>query len=205
MQEGKDSGGQGFRWYALGVCLAAMAVSGIAPADRSVWRVEIVWAVIATVSVFLFSRKFRFSRPAICIFTLWILLQCIGAHYTFERVPMEWLTRPLGLVRDPYDRIAHFCIGLYAWPVAEWAWNARRVTSRGMAVFLAVSVITAMAGVWEIVEWTYAEIDGGSTGLAFLGSQGDIWDAQKDILCDFLGALASAFGWRFLGNGKTAP
>ena len=53
----------------------------------------------------------------------------------------------------------------------------------------------AMAGVWEIVEWLYAAIDGGEAGAAFLGSQGDVWDAQKDILCDTLGALCAAVSY----------
>ena len=54
----------------------------------------------------------------------------------------------------------------------------------------------AWAGVWEIVEWLYAAIDGGEAGVAFLGSQGDVWDAQKDILCDTLGAICAAVAYR---------
>ena len=64
--------------------------------------------------------------------------------------------------------------------------------SAGFAAFFAVMTTVAMAGVWEIVEWLYAAIDGGEVGAAFLGSQGDVWDAQKDILCDTLGALCAA-------------
>ena len=58
----------------------------------------------------------------------------------------------------------------------------------------------AMAGLWELVEWQYAVIDGGDAGAAFLGSQGDEWDAQKDILCDTLGAICSMA--LFLGRQK---
>ena len=57
-----------------------------------------------------------------------------------------------------------------------------------MAIFFGIIFIMAMANAWELVEWIYAEVDGGSAGQAFLGSQGDIWDAQKDMLMDTLGA-----------------
>ena len=69
------------------------------------------------------------------------------------------------------------------------------VRSAGFAAFFAVMTTVAMAGVWEIVEWLYAAIDGGEAGAAFLGSQGDVWDAQKDILCDTLGALCAAVAY----------
>ena len=63
--------------------------------------------------------------------------------------------------------------------------------SKILAAFFAVMTTVAMAGLWEIIEWLYAVIDGGEAGAAFLGSQGDEWDAQKDILCDTFGAVCS--------------
>ena len=65
-------------------------------------------------------------------------------------------------------------------------------TTATLAAFFAVMTVVAMAGLWELVEWQYAVIEGGDAGAAFLGSQGDAWDAQKDILCDTLGALCAA-------------
>ena len=64
--------------------------------------------------------------------------------------------------------------------------------SAAFAAFFAVMTVVAMAGLWELVEWQYAVIEGGDAGAAFLGSQGDVWDAQKDILCDTLGALCAS-------------
>ena len=86
------------------VCVAV--VLGIYPADRTVWCVEMVWAVGLWAILLLTRRKFRFSTPAYLCFFVWTVLQLVGAHYTFEHVPMEWLMKPLGLVRNPYDRIA---------------------------------------------------------------------------------------------------
>ena len=170
----------------------ASVLSGIAPASRAVWLTEIFW-VWGLVAILLVTfRKFRFSGVAYACFFVWCILQIIGAHWTFEHVPMQWLTEPLGLVRNPYDRIAHFMVGWFAFPLAELYWRKGWARSVAASAFFAVMTTVAMAGVWEIVEWLYAAIDGGEAGAAFLGSQGDEWDAQKDILCDTLGALCSA-------------
>ena len=177
-------------------CLAVAL--GIHPADRTVWCVEMVWAVGLWAILFLTRRKFRFSTTAYLCFFAWMVLQIIGAHYTFEHVPVGWLMKPLGLARNPYDRIAHFTVGWFAFPLAELFYRKDWVRSAFIASFFAVMTTVAMAGIWELVEWIYAVAEGGAAGAAFLGSQGDVWDAQKDILCDTLGALCAVgvFLWR---------
>ena len=175
----------------LVVVVVAAAVSAIRPHSLAVWMTEIFW-VAGLLAVLLWTRRqFRFSLAAYACFFVWIMLQTVGAHYTFELVPMDWLKEPLGLVRNPYDRIAHFTVGWFAFPFAELFWRKGWVKSAAAAAFFAVMSVVAMAGLWEIVEWLYAVIDGGEAGAAFLGSQGDVWDAQKDILCDTLGAICS--------------
>ena len=170
----------------------ASVLSGIAPASRAVWLTEMFWAWGLVAILLVTFRKFRFSGVAYACFFVWCILQIIGAHWTFEHVPMQWLTEPLGLARNPYDRIAHFMVGWFAFPLAELYWRKGWARSVAASAFFAVMTTVAMAGVWEIVEWLYAAIDGGEAGAAFLGSQGDEWDAQKDILCDTLVALCSA-------------
>ena len=171
--------------------IVAAAVSAIRPHGFAVWMTEIFW-VAGLLAVLLSTRRlFRFSLMAYGCFFVWMMLQAIGAHYTFELVPMDWLKEPLGLVRNPYDRIAHFTVGWFAFPFAELFLRKGWVKSAAFAAFFAVMTVVAMAGLWELVEWQYAVIDGGDAGAAFLGSQGDIWDAQKDILCDTLGAVCA--------------
>ena len=170
----------------------ASVLSGIAPASRAVWLTEMIWAWGLVAILLVTFRKFRFYGVAYTCFFVWCILQIIGAHWTFEHVPMRWLTEPLGLARNPYDRIAHFVVGWFAFPLAELYWRKGWARSVAASAFFAVMTTVAMAGVWEIVEWLYAVIDGGEAGAAFLGSQGDEWDAQKDILCDTLGAVCSA-------------
>ena len=171
---------------------AAIGLSAVGPHSFAVWMTEIFW-VVGLLAVLLSTRRmFRFSLAAYACFFVWMILQAIGAHYTFELVPMDWLKEPLGLVRNPYDRIAHFTVGWFAFPFAELFLRKGWVRSAALAAFFSVMTVVAMAGLWELVEWQYAVIDGGDAGAAFLGSQGDIWDAQKDILCDTLGALCAA-------------
>ncbi len=183
----------------------ASVLSGIAPASRAVWLTEMIWAWGLVAILLVTFRKFRFSGVAYACFFVWCILQIIGAHWTFEHVPMRWLTEPLGLARNPYDRIAHFMVGWFAFPLAELYWRKGWARSVAASAFFAVMTTVAMAGIWEIVEWLYAAIDGGEAGAAFLGSQGDEWDAQKDILCDTLGALCSALLFLLLNrNSRSA-
>lgn len=172
-------------------------ISAIHPHNLTVWITEMFWAIGLLALLLATRRHFRFSAAAYMCFFLWMTLQTIGAHWTFELVPMEWLKEPLGLVRNPYDRIAHFTVGWFAFPLAELFCRRRWVRSAGFAAFFAVMTTVAMAGIWELVEWQYAVIDGGEAGAAFLGSQGDEWDAQKDIFCDTLGALCSVTAFMF--------
>lgn len=176
----------------LALALLAIALAAVRPYSLGVWLTEIFWAVGLLAILLATRRRFRFSTAACAFFFVWLLLQAIGAHYSFERVPMDWLTTPLHLTRNPYDRIAHFAVGTFAYPFAELFSRRRWTRTPLLAAFFAVACTVAMAGLWEIVEWLYAAIEGGDLGAAFLGSQGDIWDAQKDILCDTLGALFSA-------------
>ena len=208
-EEGKKNVRKEIAMFAAVV--AAAAVSAIQPHSYAVWATEIFW-VAGLLAVLLSTRRmFRFSLAAYTCFFVWMMLQTVGAHYTFELVPMDWLKEPLGLVRNPYDRIAHFAVGWFAFPLAELFLRKNWVKSAGFAAFFAVMSTVAMAGIWELVEWWYAVVDGGEAGAAFLGSQGDVWDAQKDILCDTLGAICSSvlFLWRgrsvgsvFLRNRK---
>ena len=175
----------------LSVVVVAIAVSAVKPHSGVVWMTEIFWVLGLLAVLLLTRRRFSFSLVAYACFFVWMMLQTIGAHYTFELVPMDWLREPLGLARNPYDRVAHFSVGWFAFPFAELFFRKGWIRSAALAAFFAVMTVVAMAGVWEIVEWQYAVIEGGDVGAAFLGSQGDVWDAQKDILCDTLGALCA--------------
>ena len=167
----------------------AVAVSAVNPPAGNVWFIEIFWCVAYWIFLVATFRHFRFSNTAYAIATSWCILQTVGAHYTFELVPMT--QDCFGFERNHFDRIAHFAVGLNAFLISEFLFRKKIVPGLRAAAIGGFFVIVAVAGLWEIVEWLYAVYDGGEMGAAFLGSQGDIWDAQKDILCDTLGGLVA--------------
>ena len=180
---------------ALALMIGALIVwSGISPHDRAVWYAEIVPVAAVWLVLTATARRFRFSNTTYFLMSLWLAMHSVGAHYTFAEVPFDWANRLLapllGEGRNHFDRVGHYIIGFYAFPMAEWL-TRRRLAGLGVAVFFALFFIMAMAAAYEIIEWQYAVIDDGSAGIEFLGSQGDVCDAQKDMLADTLGALTS--------------
>ncbi len=164
----------------------------IGPYDRATWWAENIpiIAIVATLGV-LYLRGIRFSPLAYAMMAVLPYMHTIGGHYTFERVPFDWFNRAFGFERNMYDRVAHFSVGFYAFGIVEYL-LARRAMSRPLAALFAVFAIATVAMSYELIEWWYAASAGSAeSGAAFLGSQGDIWDAQKDMLMDTLGAVTA--------------
>jgi putative membrane protein len=174
----------------LGAYVLLFVALGISPYSRAVWWAEnIPIAALAASLGVLYARGVRLSNAAYVMASVLLFLHTIGGHYTFERVPFGWVTQTFGFERNHYDRVAHFSVGLYAFGIAE-VLIARKLVSRAWVAYLfGVFAIGSVAAAYEIIEWIYAALDGGSAGAAFLGSQGDIWDAQKDMLADISGAV----------------
>ena len=171
--------------------LVLFTLLALQPYDRAVWFAENLPIVLIAAALVLTRRWFAFSNTAYLMMAFLIFLHTIGGHYTFERVPFDWVTDLFGFSRNHYDRIAHFTVGFYAYPLAELLLRKRLVASRFVLFFFPVCFILAVAGVYEIFEWLYAVSADPGAGAAVLGSQGDVWDAQKDMLADGLGALAA--------------
>ncbi|MFV0449222.1 MAG: DUF2238 domain-containing protein [Vibrio sp.] len=175
----------------LSVVYAAIFIfSAISPSSRAVWIAEIIPALLILGIVWFVSIKQTLSTTSYILLFVWLALHTIGAKYTFAEVPFDWFNHLIGSERNNFDRVAHFSIGLYAYPIAELLIR-NRLAKPWLAISYALFCIMSIAAGYEIVEWWYADLAGGDEGIAFLGSQGDIWDAQKDMLCDTLGALTS--------------
>lgn len=165
------------------------AVCAISPHDRAVWWAENIPVLVVVGLLVLISRGYRFSNTSYGLMTVFILLHTVGGHYTFERVPFGAVSEFFGFERNHFDRVAHFSVGFYAYPIAEFLMRKRLVHTRWIIALFPVFAIATVAGAYEIIEWQYALNSDPAAGSAVLGSQGDIWDAQKDILADTLGAL----------------
>jgi putative membrane protein len=181
-----------WRYGNILLLVAVYAWSAVNPAERAVWWVEMASVLAISALLLVSSRWFRFSNTSYAIVSLWLIMHSIGAHYTFEKVPFDWVSNAFGFERNHYDRVAHFVIGINAFLFAEFAYRKDWLRTPLLAATVGLAAIMAMAAAWEIIEWLYAAMDGGEVGAAFLGSQGDVWDAQKDMLADTLGAILGA-------------
>lgn len=177
---------------------AVWAALAIAPYDRHDWALEN--ALVAVFAVIL-AASFRFlplSRVSYTLIFLFLCLHEVGAHYTYSEVPYDaWikaltgrsLNAGLGWDRNDYDRIVHFSYGLLlAYPIRELFLRVADV--RGFwGYFFPLDVTMSTSMLFELFEWLAAEVFGGDLGVAYLGTQGDVWDAQKDMALASLGAL----------------
>jgi putative membrane protein len=177
----------------LALWLVEFLVLGVRPYDRGVWIAENIPVVMVVVFLVVAYRWFRFSDLAYLLMSVFIFLHTIGGHYTFERVPFDWVTKLIGAERNHYDRVAHFSVGLYAFAIAEFIERRQLSRSRWLTGLFAVFAIGTVALAYEIFEWRYAIHADPAAGIAVLGSQGDPWDAQKDMLADTLGAICATF------------
>ena len=200
----------GFSERPLPLCLLILYVLtavllGISPVDRTVWLAEnvVAWVPIAAILV-MYWRGIRFSDTAYSLMFLFFVLHTIGGHYTFEQVPLGAVTRFFGFERNHYDRICHFCVGLFAFPMLEYLEQNRLVKGRFLLCLLTVMSIFGFAAIFELIEWWYAALADAQSGTLFLGSQGDIWDAQKDMLADGLGAICTAILYCLLRKAPKA-
>jgi putative membrane protein len=171
--------------------LILFAVCAIEPYDRAVWLAENVPVLLVVVAIAISNYYHKYSNLALMFMAVFITLHTIGGHYTFERVPFDWFTDTFGFERNHYDRIAHFSVGFYAFPLAEILKRNNLVNTHWLLYLFPLFTIISVGGVYELLEWQYAISADPEAGIAVLGSQGDIWDAQKDILSDTLGALFS--------------
>lgn len=178
--------------WLLGVYAVLFTILAFNPIDRQVWFDEnlTVWIIVGVILI-LYVRNIRFSNLAYILMFVLIYLHTVGGHYTFALVPFDWVTNTFGFERNHFDRIAHFSVGFYAFPIAEWLATKKLVNNKFLLFTYPVFVIATIAMSYELIEWIYAAVANPEAGIAYLGSQGDIWDAQKDMLADTLGALVA--------------
>jgi len=176
----------------LGAFLVWFAAWGIAPSFREDWLLENALVFVAVPTLLWAHSRFRFSNRAYFALFVFFCLHEVGAHYTYSLVPYrEWIPVLAGTERNHYDRLVHLAYGLLVTPAM---WEVFQAYSPGRAAWRWLLPATTMFGhsvIYELVEWAAAEIFGGDLGVAYLGTQGDPWDAQKDMVLAALGTTTA--------------
>jgi putative membrane protein len=179
---------------------------GVAPHYRDDWWLENVLVLVAVPLLVLNYRNLRFSNGAYSCVFVFLLLHEVGAHYTYAEVPYDrWIqaatghrvTDLLALERNHFDRLLHFLYGVLVTPAVMEMLDVR-APQRGMWRWLLPWFFMAShGGIFEIVEAAAAGVFGGDLGQAYLGTQGDVWDAHKDSALAALGAAIVVVWYRW--------
>lgn len=189
----------------LGAFLLVFVVLAIDPETREDWLLENALAVAALAWLIPSYRRLPLSNLACGLLFVFGVLHEIGAHYQYSNVPYDrWfaaisgghsLDALFGFERNQFDRLVHFLYGLLITPVAAEVISAR-VRLRGVWLFLLpVTFVMSHSLIYELIEWFAASLFGGDLGQAYLGTQGDVWDAQKDMALATLGSLIAQPLW----------
>lgn len=164
--------------------------SFIGTTDGANWFLENILVFIFLVFLIGTYRKYQFSTLSYLLICIYLCLHVYGSKYTYADNPFGyWLQDTLELNRNHYDRIVHFSFGfLLAYPMREFFLKWMKY-AKWVAWALPIELTLSISGLYELIEWAVADIFFQAQGDAYLGTQGDIWDAQKDIFLAFLGAI----------------
>ena len=162
----------------------------IKPASYLSWVLEVTPALIVLIIALSTYKKFRLTTLSYVIIAIMAILMFVGGHYTYSKVPLfNWIKDTFDLKRNHYDRFGHFLKGMFGIVIREILLRKTLLT-KGILFCIVTSISLAISAMYEIIEWISFIIGkGGKTAKNFLGNQGDIWDAQWDMLLTLAGTI----------------
>ena len=185
-------------WY-----LAVSVWMAQAPVDPQFWLLASILPALFVVLLIATHRYLPLSHTSHALITAFLTLHTIGVHYTYAEVPIGvWMDQVLHLGRNHFDRIVYFSFGfLLAYPMEE-LFRLSASIQGWVVYYLPVMTVLGLSGLWEIIESWVARAVHPELGAIYLGSQGDMWDAQKDMAAAFTGALLAMTATIFLSRGN---
>ena len=174
----------------LAWCLLFWIGMSFSPVDVQNWILASILPCLLIAFLVATHRAFPLSHGSYALITLFLTLHMTGAHYTYAQVPFgQWLESAFEMSRNPFDRVVHFCFGLLlTYPLLEVF--VRLANAGGvLASYLSFMTPLGLSGLWEVLESWVARLVSPQLGDAYLGSQGDVWDAQKDMAAAVFGSL----------------
>lgn len=171
---------------------AALIWSAISPVDRFTWWLEVTPALIALLLLLITYDRFQFTTLAYVLIFIHCVILFVGGHYTYARMPLfTWLKDVMDLDRNYYDRLGHIAQGFIpAIIIREILWRNSPLKGSRWLSFIVVSICLAISAMYELIEFAVALMTG-KAAEAFLGTQGDVWDTQWDMLFALIGAILS--------------
>jgi putative membrane protein len=176
------------------------------PVYFSDWLIENILVAASVILFWWAYPKVRFSNLSFTLIAIFLALHTLGSHYTYAEVPLgDWISEALELERNHYDRVIHFIYGLFLfWPLREASvmFLGHEGKRNG---FISLLFIAGSSAVYETMEWVTAEVVSPEAAMAFLGVQGDVFDAQKDHTLALIGGLISFFIAVWLAKRNKLP
>jgi putative membrane protein len=183
-----------FPAWMLGLLSLVCLLTGFAPrAGHFSWLLEVLPGLIGVLVLVVTYSRFPMSHLVYALVLAHFVILAYGGYYTYERTPLgNWAKAAFHLERNHYDRVGHFALGAFpALTIREVLLRKTPLARGGWLSFLIVAVVLAVAAFWELIEWWVTLLTAGDVGQAFLGTQGDVWDAQWDMLWALIGAAVS--------------
>ena len=177
---------------ALAVVAVVLIWSAIRPHDYFTWVLEVAPVILGALILAALYPRFRFTRLVLALIVIHAIILMVGGHYTYARVPLfDWIRDVTGGTRNSYDGVGHFVQGFVPAMIAREVLLRRTALQRGGWLFLiVVSICLAFSALYELFEWGTA-VASGTAAEDFLGTQGDVWDTQKDMALALIGAVSA--------------
>ena len=174
----------------LGIYFSVLIWSAIAPKDGFTWFLEVFPALIGLAILAATRRRFPLTPLAYWLTLVHMLILMVGGHYTYAEVPLfDWLREAFHWQRNNYDKVGHFAQGFVPALLArEVVLRLAVINGRAWLNFFVLCFVLALSALYELLEWAVAEASGDSA-VAFLATQGDVWDTQSDMAMALLGAV----------------
>ena len=176
----------------LSLVVLVLVWSGIRPHDRFTWFLEVAPVLIGLPALIAIYGRFRFTALVYALITVHAIILMVGGHFTYAEVPLGfWAQDWFGFSRNHYDRIGHLAQGFIPAIVVREVLVLRSPLRRSRWLpFMVVSICLAFSALYELVEW-WTALATGEAAEAFLGTQGDIWDTQWDMMLALIGAIVA--------------
>lgn len=181
-----------FHLILLAILLSILIWSVINPKDLFTWFLEVLPVLIGVMVLIYIYPKYKFSNFVYVLIMIEAIILIVGGHYTYAKMPIfNWVRDILGLSRNYYDRLGHFAQGFIpAIIVREVLIRNEVINKKKYLFFIVICICLAISASYELIEFVVAKITGKSAE-AFLGTQGDIWDTQWDMLMALIGSITS--------------